>query len=61
MNRKKTSKRKGENQQQTQTTYGVDARIWTPDHITGRRVPSPLHHPALKLYLKDRALSELCL
>ena len=30
MNRTKTSESKGENQQQTQPTYGVDARIWTP-------------------------------
>ena len=26
-------------------TYGVDARIRSPGHITGRRVLSPLRHP----------------
>ena len=29
---------KGENQHQTQPTYGVNAGIWTPGHIGGRRV-----------------------
>ena len=31
----KTSRGKGENQQQTQPTYGVDARIWTQATLVG--------------------------
>ena len=41
----KNSWSKGENQQQTQPTYGVDARSSNPGHIGGRRVLSPLRHP----------------
>ena len=33
--RRKTSRSKGENQQQTQPTYGVDARIWTRATLGG--------------------------
>ena len=33
--RRKTSRGKGENQQQTQPTYGVDARIWTRATLVG--------------------------
>ena len=33
--RRKTSRSKGENQQQTQPTYGVDARIWTRATLVG--------------------------
>ena len=33
--RTKTSRRKGENQQQTQPTYGVDAGIWTRATLVG--------------------------
>ena len=40
--RRKTSRSKGENQQQTQPTYGVDTRISNPGRINGRRVLSPL-------------------
>ena len=40
-----TSRSKGENQQQTQPTFGVDAGIWTPGNIGGRRALSPLGHP----------------
>ena len=42
--RRKTSWSKGENQQQTQPTYGVDAGIWIQ-----RRVLSPLRHRCLFL------------
>ena len=42
--RRKTSRSKGENQQQTQPTYGVDAGIWIQ-----RRVLSPLRHLCLFL------------
>ena len=48
----KTSRSKGENQQQTQPTFGVDARIWTQATLVGEAsalttVPSlaPHHHP----------------
>ena len=41
---RKTSWSKGENQQQTQPTYGIHARIWTLGHTGGRRVLSSLHH-----------------
>ena len=41
---RKTSRSKGENQQQTQPTYGVDAGIWIQ-----RRVLSPLRHRCLFL------------
>ena len=41
--RRKTSRSKGENQQQTQPTYGVDVRL----SRTGRRELSPLRHPLL--------------
>ena len=41
---KKTSWSKGENQQETQPTYGVKARIWTLASLVGSAwVPSPLH------------------
>ena len=43
--RRKTSRSKEENHQQTQPTYGVDARSSNPGHIGGRRVLSPLRHP----------------
>ena len=33
--RRKTSRSKGENQQQTQPTYGVDAEIWTRATLVG--------------------------
>ena len=33
--RRKTSRNKGENQQQTQPTYGVDAGIWTQATLVG--------------------------
>ena len=33
--RRKTSRSKGENQQQTQLTYGVDAEIWTQATLVG--------------------------
>ena len=33
--RRKTSRSKGENQQQTQPTYGVDTRIWTRATLVG--------------------------
>ena len=33
--RRKTSRSKGENQQQTQPTYGVDAGIWTQATLVG--------------------------
>ena len=49
---KKTSWSKGENQQQTQPTFGVDAGIWTQATLVGEAsalttVPSvaPHHHP----------------
>jgi len=42
--RRKTSRSKGENQQQTQPTYGVDAGIWIQ-----RRVISPLRRRCLFL------------
>ena len=44
---KKNIRGKGENQQQTQPTYGVNAGIWTPGNIVGGRVLSPLRHPSL--------------
>ena len=40
--REKTLRGMGENQQQTQTTYGVDAGIWT---WPGLSALSPLRHP----------------
>ena len=42
--RKKTSLSKGENQQQTQPTYGIDAEFESGPHNGGRRVLSPLCH-----------------
>ena len=39
----KEQRSKGENQQQTQPTYGVDVRL----SRTGRRELSPLRHPLL--------------
>ena len=45
--RRKTSRCKGENQQQTQPTYGIDVGILNPGHTGGRRALSPLHHPLL--------------
>ena len=49
---KKTSRSKGENQQQTQPTFGVDAGIWTQATLVGEAstlttAPSlaPFHHP----------------
>ena len=52
--RRKTSRNKGENQQQAQPTYGINTRIRTrATLIGGRRVFSPLHHPPSPfLYLK---------
>ena len=43
----KISRSKGENQQQTQPTYGVDAGIWTWATLRGRRALSPLRYPLL--------------
>ena len=37
--RRKTSRSKGENQQQTQPTYGVDAEIWTRATLVGGECP----------------------
>ena len=45
--RRKTSPRKGENQQQVQPTYGVDARIRTRATLVGGGALSPLRHPLL--------------
>ena len=60
---RKTSGSKGKNQQQTQPTYGVDARIeLNPDHIGGRRAILPLCHPCSPegdwVHIQGRALSE---
>ena len=46
----KTSRSKGENQKQTQPTYGVDVGIWTRATLVGarRRVLSPLRHPLIR-------------
>ena len=48
--RRKTSQSKGQNQQQTQPTCGVDTGIWhrdlNPGHIGGGQVLSPMPHPS---------------
>ena len=45
----KSSRSKGENQQQTQPTYGVDAGIWTRATLMGAStyITGPLLPPAL--------------
>ena len=56
--RRKTSQSKGENQEQTQLTYGVDAGILTPGHIGGRRALSPLRYPLFpEISFKDTLTS----
>ena len=52
----KASKKKGENQQQTQPTNDVDARIWTWDTLLGgKRCHAPLCQPWL-----EGTLSSIC-
>ena len=49
---RKTSRSKGENQQQTQSTCGIEAGIWTRSQIGGRggrKALSPLRHPLLSI------------
>ena len=38
---------KGENQQQTQPTHGIDAYIWNRATLVGGGGLSPMHHPLL--------------
>ena len=45
--RRKTSRSKGENQQQTQPTYGVDAEIWTRATLVGGECSHHRATPAL--------------
>ena len=47
--RRKTSRSKGENQEQTQPTYDAESRESNPGHIGGRRVISPLRCPCYLL------------